>query len=167
MFELITFTSWEICHLSGIWRGKPWVGMKASMMPLYTTECLSTSVNPLSELHCKKTECDCMWTQTHFYLRHFPGKHENLIRLGTNVLMYLFSCRNTWKYVVKPLTCHRIKLLSKGQALSLFISYFLSSFILRINLLFYLYFPPSSHPTFVCFFPVDLSLLIEHFQQVL
>ena len=39
--------------------------------------------------------------------------------------------------------------------------------IVRINLLFYLSFPPSSHPTFVCFFPVGLSLLIQHFQQVL
>ena len=37
----------------------------------------------------------------------------------------------------------------------------------RISLLFYLYFPPSSHPTVVCFFPVDLSSLIEHFQQIL
>ena len=37
----------------------------------------------------------------------------------------------------------------------------------RINLLFYLYFPPSSHPTFVCFFPVGLSSLIQHYQQVL
>ena len=27
----------------------------------------------------------------------------------------------------------------------------------RINLLFYLYFPPSSHPTSVCFFPVGPS----------
>ena len=27
--------------------------------------------------------------------------------------------------------------------------------------------PPSSHPTVVCFFPVGLSLLIQHFQQVL
>ena len=33
--------------------------------------------------------------------------------------------------------------------------------------LFYLYFPPSSHPTFVCFFPAGLSLLIQHFQKVL
>ena len=31
----------------------------------------------------------------------------------------------------------------------------------RINLLFYLYFLPSSHPTSVCFFPVGLSLLIS------
>ena len=29
----------------------------------------------------------------------------------------------------------------------------------RINLLFYLYFPPSSHLIYVCFFPVGLSLL--------
>ena len=29
----------------------------------------------------------------------------------------------------------------------------------RINLLLYFYFPPSSHPTFVCFFPVGISLL--------
>ena len=35
-----------------------------------------------------------------------------------------------------------------------------------INLLFYL-FSPSSHPTFVCFFPVGLSMLILNFQQVL
>ena len=28
-------------------------------------------------------------------------------------------------------------------------------------------FPPSSHPRVVCFFPVGLSLLIRHFQQVL
>ena len=37
----------------------------------------------------------------------------------------------------------------------------------RINLLFYIYFPPSSHLTFVCFYPVGFSLLIQHFQQVL
>ena len=37
----------------------------------------------------------------------------------------------------------------------------------RINLLFYLYFPPSSHPKFVCFFPVGLLLLIKQFQQIL
>ena len=28
-------------------------------------------------------------------------------------------------------------------------------------------FPPLSHPTFVCFFPVGLSSLIRHFQRVL
>ena len=28
-------------------------------------------------------------------------------------------------------------------------------------------FPPSSHPTFECFFPVGISFLIQHFQQVL
>jgi len=36
-----------------------------------------------------------------------------------------------------------------------------------INLLFYLYFPPSFHLTVACFCPVGLSLLIQHFQQVL
>ena len=36
----------------------------------------------------------------------------------------------------------------------------------RINLLLYLYFPPSSHLIFLCFRPAGLSLLI-HFQQVL
>ena len=36
--------------------------------------------------------------------------------------------------------------------------------LVRINLLFYLYFPLLSHPTFVCFFPVGLSLLIQYFQ---
>ena len=38
---------------------------------------------------------------------------------------------------------------------------------ISINLLFYLYFPPSFHLTVLCFCPVDLSLLIQHFQQVL
>ena len=33
--------------------------------------------------------------------------------------------------------------------------------------MFYLYFPPSLYPTFVCFFPVGLSLSLQHFQQVL
>jgi hypothetical protein len=37
----------------------------------------------------------------------------------------------------------------------------------RINLLFYLYFPPSFHLTVVFFCPVGLLLLIQHFQQVL
>ena len=32
---------------------------------------------------------------------------------------------------------------------------------------YFTYFPQSSYPTFVCFFPVGLSLLIQHFQQVL
>ena len=36
----------------------------------------------------------------------------------------------------------------------------------RINSLFYLYFPPSSQLIYVCFCPVGLSLL-QHFQQVL
>ena len=36
---------------------------------------------------------------------------------------------------------------------------------IRTNLLFYLYFPPSFHLTVVCFCPVGLSLLIQHFQQ--
>ena len=35
-----------------------------------------------------------------------------------------------------------------------------------IYVLFYLYFPPSSHPIFVSFFSVGLSLL-KHFEQVL
>ena len=35
----------------------------------------------------------------------------------------------------------------------------------RINLFYII--SPSSHPTFVCFIPVGLSLLIQHFQQVL
>ena len=37
----------------------------------------------------------------------------------------------------------------------------------RINLLFCLYFPPSPHLIYVCFCPVGLSLLYQHFQQVL
>ena len=32
---------------------------------------------------------------------------------------------------------------------------------------YFTYFSPSSHPTLVCFFPVGLLLLIQHFQQVL
>ena len=40
-------------------------------------------------------------------------------------------------------------------------------YLVRINLLFYLFFTPSSHLTLVCFFPIGLSLLIQHFQQVL
>ena len=39
--------------------------------------------------------------------------------------------------------------------------------LVRSSLLFYLYFPPSFHLTVVCFCPVGLSLLIQHFQQVL
>ena len=35
------------------------------------------------------------------------------------------------------------------------------TYLYLINLLFYLYFPPLSHPTFVCFFPVGLSLLTQ------
>ena len=38
----------------------------------------------------------------------------------------------------------------------------------QLELIYYFtYFSPSSHPTLVCFFPVGLSLLIQHFQQVL
>ena len=37
----------------------------------------------------------------------------------------------------------------------------------RINLLFYFYLPPSFHLTVVCFCHIGLSLLIQHFQQVL
>ena len=38
----------------------------------------------------------------------------------------------------------------------------------QFELIYYFtYFSPSSHPTLVCFFPVGLSLLIQHFQQVL
>ena len=38
----------------------------------------------------------------------------------------------------------------------------------KLELIYYFtYFPPSSHPTVVCFFPVGLSSLIRHFQQVL
>jgi hypothetical protein len=40
-------------------------------------------------------------------------------------------------------------------------------FSVRINLLFYLNFPPSFHLTVVCFCPVGRSLLLQHFQQVL
>ena len=37
-----------------------------------------------------------------------------------------------------------------------------------VELIYYFtYFSPSSHLTLVCFFPVGLSLLIQHFQQVL
>ena len=40
--------------------------------------------------------------------------------------------------------------------------------IYKLDLIYYLpIFPLSSHPTFVCFCPVGLSLLIQHFQQVL
>ena len=45
------------------------------------------------------------------------------------------------------------------------------SFAFVYNTMFSYYFtyfwPPSSHPTFVCFFPVGLSFLIQHFQQIL
>ena len=38
----------------------------------------------------------------------------------------------------------------------------------QLELIYYFtYFSPSSHPALVCFFPVGLSLLIQHFQQVL
>ena len=37
----------------------------------------------------------------------------------------------------------------------------------RNNLFLLPIFPPSSHPSIVCFFPVGISLLIQHFQQVL
>ena len=33
--------------------------------------------------------------------------------------------------------------------------------------LIYLYFPPSSHPIYVCFCPVGLSLVLQHYQEVL
>jgi hypothetical protein len=39
-------------------------------------------------------------------------------------------------------------------------------FSFRINLLFYLYFPLSLHPKFVCFSPVGLLLLLQHFQHL-
>ena len=39
--------------------------------------------------------------------------------------------------------------------------------LVRINLLFYFHFPLSFHITVVCFCPLGLSLLIQHFQQVL
>ena len=39
---------------------------------------------------------------------------------------------------------------------------------LQSELIYYFtYFLPSSQPTLVCFFPVGLSLLIQHFQQTL
>jgi hypothetical protein len=44
--------------------------------------------------------------------------------------------------------------------------YYKACFIQK-NQLFYLHFPSASDPTFVCFFPVGLSLLIQHFQGVL
>ena len=38
----------------------------------------------------------------------------------------------------------------------------------QLELIYYFtYFSPLSHLTLVCFFPVGLSLLIQHFQQVL
>ena len=38
----------------------------------------------------------------------------------------------------------------------------------QLGLIYYFtYFSPSSHPTLVCFFPVGLSSLIQHFQQIL
>ena len=44
----------------------------------------------------------------------------------------------------------------------------LTSLEFQLELIYYFtYFSPSSHPTLVCFFPVGLSLLIQHFQQVL
>ena len=39
--------------------------------------------------------------------------------------------------------------------------------ILNVRIYYFTYFSPSSHLTLVCFFPVSLSLLIQHFQQVL
>ena len=37
-----------------------------------------------------------------------------------------------------------------------------------LELMYYFtYFSLTSHPTFVYFIPVDLSLLIQHFQQIL
>ena len=44
---------------------------------------------------------------------------------------------------------------------------FIIFIILVLFFYYFTYFSPSSHPTLVCFFPAVLSLLIQHFQQVL